>query len=177
MSYWTGLVSGYQGAREAEVANRALPDRVFAQLLASEDKQMQELALSGLMQPVGTRKKGLGGFFGEVESNPVISQIVAAMNEMIPDRSSAPVPPPRPGAAAMSTTVPVQPGGAPITPPPPMTLPGQPLAPEQPPSGYSPATGTAFTGVTAQMPPDLEALPPQPAQGAVPLPPPAPPPA
>ena len=184
MSYWTGLVSGYQGAREAEfeknyqreVANRQLADRVFAQLLASEDDQMKELALSGLMQPVGTRKKGLPGFFGEVESNPVISQIVAAMNEMIPDRSSAPVPPPRPGAAAMSTNVPVQPGSAPITPPPPMTLPGQPLAPEQPPSGYSPATGTAFTGVTAQMPPDLEALPPQPAQGAVPLPPPAPPP-
>src|SRR3972149_5615603 len=157
MSYWTGLVSGYQGAREAEVANRALPDRVFAQLLASEDPQMKELALSGLMQPVGTRKKGLPGFFGEVESNPVISQIVAAMNEMIPDRSSAPVPPPRPGAAAMSTNVPVQPGGAPITPPPPMTLPGQPLQP-------------------AQTPPAPEAPPPQPAQGAVPLPPPAPPP-
>src|SRR3972149_13063 len=108
MSYWTGLVSGYQGAREAEVANRALPDRVFAQLLASEDPQMKELALSGLMQPVGTRKKGLPGFFGEVESNPVISQIVAAMNEMIPDRSRAP-PPPQPAQGAVPLPPPAPP--------------------------------------------------------------------
>lgn len=131
LDYWSGLVSGFQDRREKammdnyarELQNRQMADRVFGQLLASRDPVIQELALSGLMNPMA-KKKGFAGFLGEYESNPVLGQIVAAMNQIVPDTSSAPAPPATPGGAAMSTNQPVRPGSAPIpaTPPAPPRL-------------------------------------------------------
>lgn len=149
MSYWQGLVEGFQSKREAEFLknyqreqqNRQLADRVFQHLLASRDPQMQELALQGLGSPIA-RKKGLKGFLGEIAPNPTLGAIVARMNEMVPDEGLGGGPaPPTPGSAAMSTNQPVRPGSAPIQ------LPGAALPPEPPPPGVEaeapPSTSTA----------------------------------
>lgn len=165
--YWTGLVSGFQDRREKamldnyakELQNRQAADRVFQHLLTSRDPVIQEMALAGLMNPVN-KKKGFAGFMGEYESNPVLGQIVGAMNEMIPDTSGAPIPPARPGSAAMSTNQPVRAGSAPI-PEGAGGLPGIPLPPEQPP------ISDTSSGVTAAMPPDQEVM----GGGGVPFPP------
>lgn len=143
-NYWSGLVEGFQGRREAEytknaereVQNRAMADRVFSHLLQSRDPEMQRLALSGLMSPTG-KKQGLAGFLGQVtDVNPLIDQIVSRSNEMIPDEGSAtpsapttpttPTPPAAPGSAAMSTNAPVEPQSAPIA--------QVPMPPEAPPT-------------------------------------------
>jgi hypothetical protein len=122
--YWGGLVEGFQGRREGalkenydkEVANRAMSDRVFQYLLASRDPELQQLALSGLMNPID-KKKGFAGFMGGYESNPFISQVVGRMNEMVPeDQPATPAPPTAPTPAAgqsgaMSTNVATEPGG------------------------------------------------------------------
>lgn len=136
--YWAGLVEGVQGRREAAYQenfaraqqNRQMADRVFQYLLASRDPQIQQLALGGLMQPAGGRKKGLAGFLGEVgsESDPILEQIVGRMNEQIPDEGQGGGPsPPIPGSAAMSPNQPVRPGSQPLNISPagaPMTLGG-----------------------------------------------------
>lgn len=168
MPYMTGLLEGFQGRREAEhkqnyereQQNRQMADRVFAQLLASNDTEMQQLALSGLMQPTG-KKKGWAGFMGEMDTtNPIIQQIVARANEQVPDTSGAPTPPAAPGSAAMSTNQAVRPGAAPIQ------LPGQPLPPESAPAGVPGGGG----------PPDMAVLGPQGGAGAgMAMPPPPPP--
>lgn len=138
--YWSGLVEGFQGRRESEfkqnyereVQNRQMADRVFGHLLASRDPEIQQIALAGLMQPIN-KKKGFRGFLGEVDStNPLIQQIVARSNEMVPDEDTGAAPahptipePPAgpPGSAAMSTNQTVTPGAAPINAPP-APLPG-----------------------------------------------------
>src|SRR5688572_6404104 len=156
--YWSGLVEGFQGHRERnyekrfkeEQLSRAQADRVFEHLLSSRDPKIQELAISGLMNPIH-RKKGFAGFMGEVEKDPYAAQIVAAMNEMVPDdggmRSSAPIPP-RPGSvpgggAGMSTNTPVSPGSEPIQ------LPGIQLPPEPPP-GVTDGTAGMASGAGEQ---------------------------
>lgn len=124
MPYWTGLAQGFQERRESEykknyereLQNRQMSDRVFSYLLNSRDPEMQHLALQGLMQPIG-RKKGFKGFMGEMDpaAAPFLSQVVARMNEMVPETGyPAAAPPPPSGAAAMSTNAPVEPGAAPI---------------------------------------------------------------
>lgn len=136
MAYWSGLVEGFQARRESELLknyqleekNRQMADRVYTHLLQSRDPRMQEMALSALANPI-QRKKGLGGFLGQVEADPFMGQIVDRMNEMVPDEGMGGGPaPPRPGSAAMSTNVPVEPGSQPLQ------LPGQPLPPEPPPA-------------------------------------------
>jgi hypothetical protein len=132
-NYWGGLIEGFQGRREQEyvqnyqrdLQNRQLADRVFQHLLASRDAPMQELAMRGLMSPTGTRKGGLDGFLGGTEDavSPLIQQIIARSNAMVPDdsagapQSTAPQPAARPGGAAMSTNAPVQPGSTIALPP------------------------------------------------------------
>ena len=119
--YWGGLVEGFQGRREKayqenyerELQNRQMADKVFDYLLKSRDPQMQQLALSGMMNPL-SRKKGFRGFLGEVESNPFLAQVVSRMNEEIPEEQPVGAPPASPGSAAMSTNVPVQAGSEPI---------------------------------------------------------------
>lgn len=137
MSYWTGLVEGFQQRREleflknyqAEESNRQMADKVYTHLLQSRDPQMQELALSGLASPIN-RKQGLAGFLGGVESNPMMAQILARMNEQIPAEGAGGGPaPPRPGSAAMSTNQPVRAGSAPLEPLP--DLSGQPEGPPE----------------------------------------------
>ena len=129
--YWSGLVEGFQGRREAESdknykkeqENRAMADRVFGHLLASRDPQMQELALQGLMQPID-KKKGFKGFMGEVERNPFMAQVIARMNEMVPGETPGQAPA-TPGGAAMSTNQPVHAGSQMV---------GTQLPPEAPPT-------------------------------------------
>ena len=174
--FFTGLVEGFQGRREAEYTrnaateaqNRQLADRVFTYLLNSRDPKMQELALSGLMAPSGARKKGLAGFLGGVESSsdPRTAQILARMNEMVevpmpPAAPAAPAPSVGSGSAGMSTNVPTAGGSAPMLPP----------GPPEPPDWSQPG-GEAGEGFESA--PDLQGSMAESA-GAAPLPPPPPP--
>lgn len=178
MGYWNGLVEGFQAKREAEFfknyqmeqQNRQLADRVYQHLLASRDPQMQELALSGLASPIG-KKKGLAGFLGGVESNPVMAQIAARMNEMVPDpgRGGGPAPP-APGSAAMSTNQPVRAGSVPLG-----GMLGSPLPPEAAPPGVeaapSAAGGPTAPAATTTGPPPLGPTPGSPSLLGTPPPP------
>lgn len=165
--FWGGMVEGFSGRREQtyqenqqkELQNRQLADRVFSHLLSSRDPEMQALALSGLMQPLGGRKKGATGFMGGVESSadPGMAAIVARMNEMVPDDATpAPRPSAGPGSAAMSTNQMTRPGSAPPQ------MPGSPLGVEPPPP---PQVTDTSSGVSAAMPPDLQGI-----EGPPPLP-------
>ncbi len=127
--FWNGLVGGFMGHREARIkreqerdaGRRQMEGQVFEHLLRSEDPEMVSLALAGLIESgaPGPRKKGLAGYFGELEGGAVYPAIRQRMNETVPDTRPEPTPtggptPPRPGSAAMSTNVPVQPGSRPL---------------------------------------------------------------
>lgn len=144
MSFWEGIVSGFGESREANIlreqemdkARRASESKVFEHLLQSNDPEMRALAMTGLLESAQPGKRsGFQGYLGKVQSGQIYPQVLARMNEMIPDENvAAPQPgggpaPPRPGSASMSANAPVEPGSAPIQ------LPGQPLPAEAAPPG------------------------------------------
>lgn len=137
-NYWTGLVEGFQGRRESQLtrnleqdaARRAQESEVFKYLLQSDDPEMRALALSGLLESASPgKRRGLGGYLGEVQGGQFYPLIRSRMEESVPEEpgiGGGPVPP-RPGSAGMSTNQPVRPGSQPIQ------LPGTVLPPEPPP--------------------------------------------
>lgn len=163
--FWNGLVGGFSEHRESTIARkleedkarRASEAKVFDALLSSNDPEMQQLALAGLLesgQP-GRKKGGLAGYLGELQSGQMYPQVQARAAEWIPDTASGGgggvgggPSPPKPGSAAMSTNVPVEAGSRPIQ------LPGQPLGMEPEPLPQTDYT----TGAEAAMPPDQEGL-------------------
>lgn len=173
MAFFEGLVGGIQEARKAELQrnldlelqNRQAADRVFSYLLASRDPQLQQLALSGLMQPTG-KKKGLAGFLGQVESNPYMDRVLARMNEWVPADGGGGPTPPVPGSAAMSANAPVEPGSTPIN------IPNPPAPPDWTQPQEDPQQMAAAAAADAAGP---DAMPGLAAGGGVGVPPPTPP--
>ncbi len=120
-----GLIEGFQARRESEIKRQQDEDalrrqgesKVFEYLLQSNDPEMRALALSGLLESAqpGKRKRGLAGYMGEIQGGQFYPQILARMNEEVPDE---PAPqgsvPAVPGGAAMPANQPVRPGSTPI---------------------------------------------------------------
>jgi len=161
MSYWTGLVSGFQESREGNItrqmeldkARRGEESKIFEYLLQSNDPEMRALALTGLLESArpGQRKGGLAGYLGDIQGGQMYPQVLARMNEQVPDEGVGGGPaPPRPGSAAMSTNVPVEAGSEP------MQLPGQALPQEAAPPGMAeppPGPTVSTEGQFGQPPP------------------------
>lgn len=116
--FYSGLFEGFQGRREKEYAQNQAADaearktegNIYQYLLQSQDPKIQSLALAGLFESArpGSRAKGLKGFLGEVQGGEVYPQIMAAMNEQVPDTQAAP--PATPQSAALPSTTPVHGG-------------------------------------------------------------------
>lgn len=156
--YFTGLIGGFQGRRDADAkrayeedsARRQQEGQIFQYLLQSQDPEMRALALSGLFESArpGQKKGGLAGYLGELQGGQVYPLIKSRMDQMVPDeRLNQPFPtggtgagggpsPPRPGSAAMPGSSPVEPGSAP------MAVPGVP-SPEVGAGGMAAAPGGA----------------------------------
>jgi hypothetical protein len=161
--YWTGLLEGFQGQREAGITRsleqdaqrRQQESKIYEYLLNSRDPEIQSMALAGMFESgvPGSKKKGLSGFMGELEGSQVYPKIRALMDQMVPDDGVGGGPaPPQPGSASMSTNQPVHDGSAPIQ------LAGAELPPEPPPPGVA----AAPPGQAGELP-DMGAMGPPPA--------------
>ena len=133
MGVWEGLLGGFtarkydveaQNLKESQLAS-AREQAVFESLLASDNPEVRDLAVAGLLDSAQPRKKagGLRGWIGETVSSPFLSQIQALRQPTtetkttLPAKTLQPMIPQTPGEepSALPATTPVT-GGPPPTP-------------------------------------------------------------
>lgn len=117
--FYSGLFEGFNTRRQkeydtnlaAEAKAREAEAEIYKTLLLhSTDQKIQALAMAGLGESArpSSRMKGLRGFMGEVQAGEMYPQILAAMEEQVPDTQAAP--PATPQSAALPSTTPVHGG-------------------------------------------------------------------
>jgi len=130
-----GLLGGFTGRKsEVEAQNRAEAERaanreaaIFSSLMNADDPEVRSLALAGLLDSAKprTKKSGLRGWIGEMESSPYMPQIQSLINTpvtehkqiQLPGEATRPgLPGPIPGMDVVKPTIVTPPaGGAPAS--------------------------------------------------------------
>lgn len=100
--YYTDLLGGFQERQrevqkqnyDQSVADTEREQKIFSTLLASDDPEVQHLALTGLLDSANPKKKkgGIKGWLGETEQSPYLAAMQALVRTPVSKTTTGPNP-------------------------------------------------------------------------------------
>lgn len=102
MGAWEGLLGGFMDRKyavekqnyEQAIAAGEREQKIFSTLINSDDPEIAQMAMAGLLDSANPKKKkgGLRGWIGEVESSPYLSRIQALLQTPVTEKGSIQLP-------------------------------------------------------------------------------------